>query len=114
QQQYILALADALGVQRFRQFDEGHAVFDRGPDATPQQFLPQGGDVEAQRLVGGVGMLTERLRTALPAGSIADNERVTMIADDAGGLLITTQTEGGRVTYEAQQAVVTLPPRLAA
>lgn len=70
--------------------------------------------MESWRLVGGVGALTDRLRTRIPAHLVACNHTVQEVADRGQGLRVSAQTPHGSAVYLAQQAIITLPPRLVA
>jgi monoamine oxidase len=110
---HVLAQADELGIERFPQFERGYALFERGPGFAPQRFLPEGQGAEAQRLVGGIAALTDRLRALLHDGSVICDQPVYKISEQPDGVIVFAHTQAGDVAYRAQHVVVTLPPRLA-
>jgi monoamine oxidase len=110
---HVLAQAGELGIERFPQFESGYALFERGPGFAPQRFLPEGQGAEAQRLVGGIAALTDRLRALLHDGSMICDQPVYKISEQPDGVIVFAHTQAGDVAYQAQHVVMTLPPRLA-
>jgi monoamine oxidase len=110
---HVLEQAAELGIECFPQFERGYALFERGDGFTPQRFLPEGQGAEAQRLVGGIAALTDRLRARLEDGSVICDQPVYKISEQPDGVFVSAHTQAGDVAYRAQHVVVTLPPRLA-
>ena len=68
------ALVDALGLQRFAQFEDGDMLVERSPHGAPVRLRGYRSEPPSMRLAGGMGTLVDALCHRLAAGSIADAE----------------------------------------
>lgn len=111
----IQALAAALGLRVFGQFDAGPALGEE-PGAAPRP-VPVDGDPAAAaylRLAGGTQQLCELLAGRLPEGAVALDTSVTEVAERGGRLAVATTGLGGfPETLGPRFVIVALPPRLA-
>ncbi|MGN6245571.1 MAG: flavin monoamine oxidase family protein [Motilibacteraceae bacterium] len=105
----VQRLAVQLGVATFAQHLHGDALFE--PDARgPQRLAGNPVDVPALRFAGGAQALAVRLADGLPPGALLLEAPVSHLAVDAENVVV--RTAGGTVV--ARQAVLALPPALAA
>lgn len=98
-----------LELETFPQFDQGHAVLDYGP-GQPVDAASIPGQEGNERVVGGSEALVQALLARLPEKTVLCSTPATGVAAGANGLAVTV----GDRTFAAAQAIVALPPRVAA
>ena len=106
----IAALIDRLGLQPFEQYANGDLIFEnaQGQVQRGRGFASMEGSL---RLQGGLGALVQALTARLPAQNLILNATVTTLTKTDAGITATLFS-GDSVT--AGQAILALPPRLAA
>ncbi|MEM1178817.1 MAG: FAD-dependent oxidoreductase [Acidobacteriota bacterium] len=104
-----LGLADDV----VNQYARGDELVERGPGQVLRgRFgVSMGG---SYRLRGGMASLIRALAGTLQESQVRLGRRATRIARTEAGVAVTVQGPDGVETYEGDQAVVALPPRLAA
>lgn len=105
----VRALAEALGIAPFIQFESGAALYDHGPGRPPQSFQPNWTSPISYRLAGGMQSLVDQLVAALPPEALCLQTVVRRVTRRDTGLLL--ETSAG--DYHADQAIIALPPQLA-
>ena len=104
-------LIDELGLIKYPQYSGGISLFQTKSFEPPQEFFVPAADAPSFRIAGGTQMLTDTLAQKLNREHIHLNKKVTSIGHDGNGLIIGT-ADGSAL--EADQAVVCIPPQLAA
>lgn len=109
QNRRMLALLDRLGLGHFAQHATGRLVFEDsgGPIRRDLELATMAG---ARRVAGGLGRVTEALAAGL-GESLRLGCPVRTLAQDATGVTVTL---GNGASLRVAQAVLALPPRLAA
>lgn len=69
-------LVEALGLERFEQFEEGDMVVERSPEEHPVRMRGYVNSPASMRLVGGMGSLIEALREKLAPANIITGHTV--------------------------------------
>jgi len=103
----VLSLVEKLGLNLFRQYTKGYALYDT-KERVEHFEAPSAG--VSFRVVGSLTNLVDTLQESLQGVSIVYEERVEKISIEAQRVLINTQKE----RYESDYLVLTLPPRLVA
>jgi monoamine oxidase len=103
---HIAALVRDLGLDLFRQYDEGAALY-QVPGRT-ERFMPPPSS-PAARVNGGLAQVVDRLTSQLDNVKICRNTRVSKIIQHQNCLSI--KTDSG--TYEADRVIVAMAPRVA-
>lgn len=106
----IAALIDRLGLERFDQYSDGILTFEdeQGRVQRGRGFASMEG---SWRLKGGLAEVTDALAIRLPMGRKRLSAQVAALDQTPGGIVATLSTAE---TLSAAQAVVALPPRVAA
>ncbi len=105
-QRRILTLIHSLGLEVFRQYETGYALYQTHEGVqrfTAPPSSPSG------RIIGGIGRLIERLSDQLFATDLRIGETVTSVHFSGSGLNLHTT----RHDYRFDRVLITLPPRLA-
>lgn len=105
-QSRILNLIRFLGLEVIPQYNKGEALYE-----TPykiERFIPPP-SAPSGRIKGGVGKLVEALVLKLVNTDIHLNEPVISITQEGDRLLL----QSSKCTYEFDEIIITLPPRLA-
>lgn len=111
-QPQVHGLAGALGVEAFVEPLAGAALHERSSDspAVPMQVPTPA--AAFLRFAGGTEQVCRRLADRLPEGSLALGQKVIGVADDAGGVVVTTEAPEQPVRRTAAHVVLAIPPRL--
>ena len=108
----ISALVRALGVPVFVQPASGAMRVERFRLEAPQSFVPDAGTVpDAMRFSGGAASLALALAARLPSDAIRCNARVTGVAQDGDGVMVSLAS--GEIVA-ARAVILALPPRVIA
>jgi monoamine oxidase len=105
---------DALGLQRFAQFETGDMVVERSLSSPPLRAPGYASGVPAMRLVGGMAALTDALYERLtPTGSIAGHRvrRLRHVGDAIE--LEAYDAFGSMLCHRVGHVLLAVPPRLA-
>ncbi len=105
-QEHVIRLIKSFGLNLFRQYDQGHALYDV-PDGVQRFQAPP--SPASYRLQGGVVTLITALSSQLEQCQIRLSESVSHLQYLSSGIRITT----ARQSYDADYVLCTLPPRLA-
>jgi monoamine oxidase len=106
-QKNILKLLSELKLELFSQYTKGYALYDAKEKV--EIFHPQPSAPSA-RVKASLTKLIEKLQEKLSQTKIILSQKVLSVRQNAEGLTLTTTTD----IYEADYAIVTLPPRLCA
>lgn len=113
-------LLDDLGLPRFAQHDNGHALLEH-PGQPPQRIRGYAQAEPSLRLLGGLAALTDRLAADIPKHQQRLGHRVQALHLGADGVVVTgthpadpDPAAPGRPLCVADQVLLALPPRLAA
>ena len=105
------ALVKELELKKYPQFSEGIALFQTKSFEPPQEFFIPEGEAPSYRIAGGTQKLTDTLASHLDAQTIHVNVKATAVRAVENGVIVEV-ADGG--TYNADKAVVCIPPQLAA
>lgn len=106
-------LMEALGLERFEQFEEGDMVVERSPEEPPVRMRGYVNSPASMRLVGGMGSLIEALRNTLAPANIITGHRVRRLRKHDGHIALESEDVAGHVSaWQAEHALLALPPRL--
>ncbi len=114
QQPRIAALAKRLGLELFRQWDQGHSLYQAGPNAMPQMFTDTETHADAWRIKGGCGQLVAGLAHGLPDPMLHLQHQLLRLTDCGTHIGLEFKTGQGLAHYQARQVVLAVPPRLLA
>lgn len=107
-------LVESLGLQSFRQHETGDMVLERTPNGPAQRMAGYVGSPPSMRLVGGMGALTDALRSRLNPSRLVVGQTVLRLRALAGHVELDAEDATGRVTtWQAEHVLLALPPRLA-
>lgn len=109
----IAQLAQDLGIEAFEQYADGGAIF-QAADGLVRRGLRFSTMAGALRLSGGMAALSDAMARSLPAGRLLLDHRVTALSRKDGHIEASMASKGQPLTIAAAQAVLALPPRLAA
>lgn len=108
------AVVDALGLQRFAQFEDGDMLVERSPHVAPARMRGWRSEPPSVRLVGGMGALTGALHRRLTAGRILTGHTVHRLCVDGGQVEVHARSRTGEAaTWRVDHVLLALPPRLA-
>lgn len=106
-------LVEALGLERFEQFEEGDMVVERSPEAPPVRMRGYVNSPASMRLVGGIGRLIEALRDKLAPANIITGHTVRRLRRHDGQIELESEDAAGDVSaWQAEHVLLALPPRL--
>lgn len=105
-QRRIINLVDSLGLEIFRQYDIGDALYET--PQTVERFIAPAMSPSA-RIQGGTSGVIERLAAQLMTEKIHLNEAVISVRQHNNCIVLITSKQ----EYEFDEVIVTLPPRLA-
>lgn len=104
-------VVQALGLQRFEQFDDGDMVVERSPQDAPARVRGWRSAPASMRLLGGMGALVDALHRPLPAAQVLTGHAVRRLAVEGGRVEL--HTAGATAVWSAAHVLLALPPRLA-
>lgn len=107
-------VVESLGLRAFAQHSEGDAVLERSRLEAPRRFPAMRQEPASMRLEGGTGAIVSALVRALPAERLHRDVRVTGIAMQEGGLLLSLRAGATHKELVAERVILALPPRLLA
>jgi monoamine oxidase len=107
-------VVEDLGLPAFAQHSEGDVVIERSRSEAPRRFPTMRQEPASMRLVGGTGAIVSALVRALPAERLHPDVRVTRIAMQDGGLLLSFRVGATVKELVAERVILALPPRLLA
>lgn len=112
--QYELGrLVEALGLERFEQFEEGDMMVERSPEEPPVRMRGYVNSPASMRLAGGMGRLTEALRDELAPANIITGHTVRRLRKHHGCIELESENAAGHVSaWQAEHVLLALPPRL--
>lgn len=106
-------LVEALGLERFEQFEEGDMVVERSPEEHPVRMRGYVNSPASMRLVGGMGSLIEALREKLAPANIITGHTVRRLRKYDGHIELESEDAAGHVkAWQAEHVLLALPPRL--
>lgn len=106
-------LVEALGLDRFEQFEDGDMVVERSPEEPPVRMRGYVNSPASIRLVGGMGSLIEALRDTLAPANIITGHRVRRLRKHDGHIELESEDAAGHVSaWQAEHVLLALPPRL--
>lgn len=114
QQPHLERLIDGLGLQQFKQFDEGDMVVERAAHQAPVRIRAYASVPASVRLVGGTAALTDTLRRRLDSERIVCRQQVRRL--HSTGRQVEVESEGlsgERVRLLVEHVMLAVPPRLA-
>lgn len=108
-------LVTELGLQRFEQFEDGDLLVERSAQQPPQRMRGYASDPPSMRLGGGTGALVAALHTRLDPAIIRPGQTVRRLRREATHVELTVDDAAGNATtWQTEQVLLALPPRLAA
>lgn len=116
-------LVAELGLERFAAHEHGDLIVERTAGQPPQRLRGYANDPPSMRLVGGTGALVAGLMAALTAATrtrpdgplVRTGQTVRELRREAAHVALTVADAAGHTaTWQAQQVLLALPPRLAA
>ena len=108
-------VVDALGLQRFGQFEHGDLLVERSAQQPPQRMRGFVSEPPSMRLVGGTGALVAALHARLDPASMRTGQTVRRLRSEAAHVVLTVDDAAGHATtWQVEQVLLALPPRLAA
>ncbi|MBU6260503.1 MAG: FAD-dependent oxidoreductase [Burkholderiales bacterium] len=108
-------LVAELGLQRFRQFEEGDLLVERSTQTPPLRTQAYASEPPSMRLAGGTGALVAALRARLDPAIVRTGQTVRRLRREAARVELTVEDAAGRPTvWRVKQVLLALPPRLAA
>ncbi|MFK3774419.1 flavin monoamine oxidase family protein [Pseudomonas sp. NPDC089406] len=112
-QQELDQLVDALGLERFEQFDAGDMLVERSCEGPVVRMRGYVNSPPSMRLVGGMGMLVDALRRKVNPQRIATNQVVRRLRKHDTHVEVQSHAANGVMTsWRAEQVLLALPPRL--
>lgn len=108
-------LIDALGLESFAQHEAGDMVVERSAGQAPERMRGFANVPTSMRLQGGMGALIDALRRDLPAERIVTGQAVRRLRRLDQGIELGSENAAGQATtWQAEQVLLALPPRLIA
>jgi len=112
-QQELDQIVDALGLERFEQFEAGDMVVERSYEGSVVRMRGYVNSPPSMRLVGGMGMLVDALRRNVNPQRIATGQAVRRLRKHDSHVEVESHTANGAVTtWRAEHVLLALPPRL--
>lgn len=106
-------LVEALGLERFEQFEEGDMVVERSPEEPPMRMRGYVNSPVSMRLVGGMGSLIEALRDTLAPANIITGHTVRRLRKHDRHIELESEDAAGHFSaWHAEHVLLALPPRL--
>ncbi|MFZ2987942.1 flavin monoamine oxidase family protein [Ideonella sp.] len=103
-----------LGLTSFEQFEEGDLLVERSAQLPPQRMRGHASDPPSMRLAGGTGALVAALHARLDPAIVRTAHAVRRLHREASHVELTVDDAAGKVaTWQGEQVLVALPPRLA-
>lgn len=104
-------LVEALGLERFEQFEEGDMVVERSPEEHPVRMRGYVNSPASMRLVGGMGSLIEALREKLAPANIITGHTVRRLRKYDGHIELESEDAAGHVkAWQAEHVQPCLHP----
>ena len=107
-------LIDSLGLERFMQHEDGDMLVEYAQDAAPKRVRGYGSAPPSMRLVGGMGVLIDAIRSGLASDNLILGQPVRRLRCDGLHVELDADAQGQVITYRAEHVLLALPPRLAA
>jgi monoamine oxidase len=108
-------LVTELGLQRFDQFEAGDLLVERSAQQPPQRMRGYASDPPSMRLAGGTGALVAALSARIDPATVRTGQTVRSLSCEATHVELTVDDAAGEpTTWQAEQVLLALPPRLAA
>ena len=108
-------LIAALGLDSFAQHEAGDMMVERSAGEAPERLRGYANVPTSMRLLGGMGALIDALRRELPAERILTGQAVRRLRRLNRGLELDSEDAHGQATtWQADQVLLALPPRLVA
>jgi monoamine oxidase len=101
----MLSLIKSLGLELFRQYDQGYALFDTQNKV--EHFTPPPSSPSA-RVEGSLSKLIEKLSQTLTNTQIILEQELSHVEHQDHAIIVTTQER----SYECDYLIMTLPPRM--
>lgn len=102
-----------LGLSRYEQYETGKMVVDSSPDLPPRHMPGYVNSPPSMRLVGGMGALIDTLLSRLQQGRILTRQIVRAMRRTEHYVEVdSTNTSGQFTTWNVEQVLLALPPRL--
>ncbi|MCX2684449.1 MULTISPECIES: flavin monoamine oxidase family protein [Pseudomonas] len=112
-QEELDQLVDALGLERFEQFDAGDMVVERSYEGPAVRMRGYANSPPSMRLVGGMGALVEALLRRVNPRKIVSGQTVRRLRKHDTHVEIDSHAGNGLVTtWRAEHVLLALPPRL--
>ncbi|WP_369990814.1 flavin monoamine oxidase family protein [Pseudomonas xanthosomatis] len=112
-QQELDQLVDALGLERFEQFDAGDMLVERSCEGSVVRMRGYVNSPPSMRLVGGMGMLVDAVRRKVNPQRIVTSQVVRRLRKQDSHVEVQSHAANGVVTtWRAEQVLLALPPRL--
>ncbi|EKT4484809.1 amine oxidase [Pseudomonas plecoglossicida] len=112
-QQELDELVDALGIERFEQFEAGDMVVERAYEGPAVRTRGYVNSPPSMRLVGGMGALVEALLRRVNPQKIVSGQTVHLLRKHDSYVEVESQNANGVVTtWRAEHVFLALPPRL--
>ncbi|MGL6242692.1 flavin monoamine oxidase family protein [Pseudomonas sp.] len=112
-QQELDELVDALGVERFEQFEAGDMVMERAYEGPAVRMRGYVSSPPSMRLVGGMGALVEALLRKVNPQKIICGQTVRLLRKDDTHVEVESKNAHGAVTtWRTEHVLLALPPRL--
>ena len=106
-------LIEQLGLQRFAQHEAGDMVVERSAGQAPTRMQGYANVPPSMRLQGGMGALIDALHRELPAERILTGQAVRRLRPLKSGIELDSENASGQATtWQAEQVLLALPPRL--
>ena len=119
-QQQLAHLIDELRLETVAQFEEGDMMVERSPDEAAVRTHSYKSSPPSMRLKGGMSSLIEALYHQLDASRILTGQIVRQLNNTSEGIeikavsVVSSEDASGQImTWQAQQVLLALPPRLA-
>jgi monoamine oxidase len=113
-QPLMARLVADLGLDAFRQHDEGTVLHLRDPERAAEQLHDNAIHTGARRLRGGMAGIVDALVRDLPPERLHLGHTLVRVTERGDRIALIFVADGREVVVEARQAVLALPPRLLA
>lgn len=112
-QQQLGSLIEELQLPSFAQFEEGDMMVEHAADEPPMRSQGYKSSSPSMRLKGGMAALINALYSRLDSTSIITNQIVRRLNKTTEYIEIVSENSFGQLTtWQAQQVLLALPPRL--
>ena len=111
-QKMMKQLLAEMQVEWFEQYSQGDTLVQQRPDEPPIRMHNDTGAMTSCRVSGGLTQLVDVLAGQLKQTSIIKDHPVRAVRKSDEKWLVTTVLDGQEQTFEANQLILALPPRL--